>query len=112
MVVVDTPPVLAVSDALIMGAAGDGVVVIARPFHTTRDTLADAVMHLRRAHNELLGVLLNRVPLSSGWGFTYGAYYRYHNYSNYYGHGRNGSKSGHGRKVQRRPLAHFLGGRD
>ena len=58
-VIVDTPPVLPVSDAGILAAHCDGVVLVVRAGTTAYDTAGAALEELRG--KKLLGVVLNRV---------------------------------------------------
>ncbi|MCY0987085.1 polysaccharide biosynthesis tyrosine autokinase [Nannocystis sp. ILAH1] len=78
LVVLDTPPVLPVSDPLILARMADGVVVVARCQATTRAGLQRALTTLRRSEANLLGVILNEVD-SRREEAGYGAgYYSYH----------------------------------
>jgi Mrp family chromosome partitioning ATPase len=54
-VVIDTPPLLAVSDALPLVAKASGVVVVARIDHTMRGALSRAVQILKGAGANVLG---------------------------------------------------------
>jgi polysaccharide biosynthesis transport protein len=60
MVVVDTPPVL-VADAAVIAANMDGVLVVAVPGSTRRDSIARATTVLAGSRARLLGVVLNQV---------------------------------------------------
>ncbi len=77
-VVVDTPPVLATSDALVFGQHTDGVVICVRAGQTPRDQVRRVRDKLLRGGVLILGVLLNGLELDSDY---YGGYeYRYLNY--------------------------------
>jgi Mrp family chromosome partitioning ATPase len=65
-VLVDSPPLLVVSDALAMAPLLDGTVLIARWRQTTREAVALAVAELARTETPLLGVVLNQVDLRRG----------------------------------------------
>lgn len=58
-VVVDTPPVEAVSDALLIGRVVEGVVLVLRAEETPSDVAASTVKACRDAELPLLGVVLN-----------------------------------------------------
>ncbi len=80
VVVFDTPPLLPVTDAAILGAMTDGALVVARVGHTKREALASSVESLQRVGAHVMGVVLNRIPVrkksaSYGYGYGYGGYY-------------------------------------
>nr|MDP2528667.1 hypothetical protein [Candidatus Palauibacterales bacterium] len=77
-VVLDTPPLLAVSDAVMIATLADGTLVVARAEQTNRKALSHAVEQLRRVEANLLGLVLNGVEVGSPDGY-YGYYY-YHEY--------------------------------
>jgi receptor protein-tyrosine kinase len=74
-VIVDSSPLLAVTDAAMLAAAADGVLVIARFAETKRAQVTHAVGHLRNVEARILGAVLAMVPAREN------AYYVY----NYYG---------------------------
>jgi capsular exopolysaccharide synthesis family protein len=82
IVILDTPPVLPVTDAAVLAASADGVVVVASAGKTTFDMLNRAVENIQRTKGRVLGIVLNRVP-RTGAGSAYygkeyyGAYERY-----------------------------------
>ena len=63
--IVDTPPVLAVNDALVIARAVDGLVLIVESGKTSRRQLAEVVARLASAAIAPLGVVLNKVPLQA-----------------------------------------------
>jgi capsular exopolysaccharide synthesis family protein len=63
--VVDTPPLLAVNDALVIARAVDGLVLIVESGKTSRRELAEARARLDRAEVAPLGLVLNKVPLEA-----------------------------------------------
>jgi len=78
VVIIDSPPTL-VSDAQILSAKVDGVVLVIQPGHTHADSALAAVEQFKRADSRLLGVVFNRIPRNRD--HYYGGY-RY--YSPYY----------------------------
>lgn len=58
-VIIDTPPVLAVSDPLWLAPLVDGVIVVARSQVTRRDALLRSLRALEAAHTRIFGVVLN-----------------------------------------------------
>ncbi|MDN4173609.1 polysaccharide biosynthesis tyrosine autokinase [Nocardioides sp. SOB77] len=71
VVVVDTPPLIAVTDAAVAAVAADAVIVVARARKTSRPDLRKAIEGLRNVDAHVVGVVLNQVALSSG------SYYQY-----------------------------------
>jgi protein-tyrosine kinase len=71
-VLVDSPPVMPVSDALLLSTMVDGVVVVIGGRGTSRDTVKQACARLRYAQAKIIGTMLNRVDLR---GNGYGEYY-------------------------------------
>jgi capsular exopolysaccharide synthesis family protein len=61
LVVIDSPPVLPVTDPLLLARHVDGVVVVARCDSTTRGELQRAMGLLRQGDTNILGVILNEV---------------------------------------------------
>ncbi len=59
-VIIDTPPSLAVTDATIVGALSDGLVLTFRAGKVTREDAKDCAERLRLADLKILGVVLNR----------------------------------------------------
>jgi len=61
MVVFDSPPALAVTDATVLGASSDGVILVLRSGETEEQAARQAVDQLRRVHARLAGAVLNGV---------------------------------------------------
>jgi succinoglycan biosynthesis transport protein ExoP len=59
--VIDSPPFI-VSDALMLAAKVDGVLVVIRPGHTRKKIALAMMEQLNRADARILGVVLNRIP--------------------------------------------------
>ncbi|WP_082909257.1 polysaccharide biosynthesis tyrosine autokinase [Mycolicibacterium iranicum] len=74
-VIVDSTPLLAVTDAAILAAGADGVLIIARFGQTKREQLAHAVGSLESVGAPLLGAVFTMVPTrgtaSYGYGYSY-----------------------------------------
>jgi tyrosine-protein kinase Etk/Wzc len=103
VVLLDSPPLLAVTDAAVLATMVDGVVLVIRTERTKRDAVRRALGHVRSVRGRLLGVVLNDVDMRSG--AYYGSYGHY--YYSYYGHERRGG--GDARKAVRR-LRQLVGG--
>lgn len=61
-VLFDCPPVLAASDAMLLGAKVDGTLLIVRAGHTRQDHIERAKADLTRAKAHLLGAVLTNTP--------------------------------------------------
>jgi capsular exopolysaccharide synthesis family protein len=81
-IVFDSPPVHAVTDAVILAQLVDGVVVVAKAAQTTKDGIRRAARKLYDVDANLLGVVLNDVDFDHG---GYGGYYYYQRYGYAYG---------------------------
>lgn len=64
MIIYDTPPVLAVADAQIIGHKCDGVVLIVASGKTNKDYALKAKELLENARSQLIGVIVNGVETS------------------------------------------------
>lgn len=58
-IVIDTPPVLAVADAAMLAALGDGVVVVVRAGTTERVAVEQALRQLSFVNARIMGIVLN-----------------------------------------------------
>jgi tyrosine-protein kinase Etk/Wzc len=63
LVIVDTPPVNIITDAAVLAANADGVIVVARVGVTQAPALSYAVEQLRHVRAAVLGVVLNDIDL-------------------------------------------------
>jgi succinoglycan biosynthesis transport protein ExoP len=81
-IVVDTPPTLSVTDAVVLSPAADAIVLVIRSGQTTKQALRRSRDILMQVNAKVSGVLLNAVDLSSP---DYYYYYEYQGkYSRYY----------------------------
>lgn len=71
-VFVDSPPVLAVSDASILSAQMDGVLLVVNSGNTRIDHAQEARDQLIKANAHIIGVVLNQVKMAKG---QYDSYY-------------------------------------
>jgi succinoglycan biosynthesis transport protein ExoP len=81
-VVIDSPPVLAVTDASLLAHACSGVVFVVAAEKTDRPTALKAIEQLDGANAQFLGAVLNQVDLTRN-AFFYAPYYR-RDYTAYY----------------------------
>lgn len=75
-IIIDSPPVLSVSDPLVLTRVAEGVVLVVNSKGTNRNMAQKSIGMLQQVGARLLGVVLNRVERKRG-----GQYYYY----NYYG---------------------------
>lgn len=87
LVIIDTPPVMAVADARIIGRVVDKTVFVVRWDKTPRKVAKAAMEQLHRAGVDIAGVVLQQVDLDRygrmGYGDS-GYYYHYGRYGKYY----------------------------
>ncbi len=87
MIVIDTPPVLVVTDACVLAPRVDGVVLVVRPGKTKMTLLRETIRQLQHVNGKLLGVVLNDVDLKRS-GYYFRGYYHYRYYNSYVETGR------------------------
>jgi Mrp family chromosome partitioning ATPase len=73
----DTPPLLAVSDALAIGPMVDGIILVARGGQTPMPALKHAKQKLDVHKLKCLGVIVNGVNLLEQDGYYAKQYYQY-----------------------------------
>ena len=80
-VIIDTPPVLAVSDALILSSKSDAVLVVADAESTPRTTITHTREQLTQMGANLIGCILNNFDPTQMRYYPYtGSYYYYGSY--------------------------------
>ncbi len=77
-IILDSPPVLPVTDAVVLARDVDGVVQVVKGHDTPRELIRRARDQLVQANAHLLGAVINNVDL--GWGdlYFYNRYYGYY----------------------------------
>jgi capsular exopolysaccharide synthesis family protein len=80
VILLDTPPILAVIDGTIVSSLADSTVLVISAGKLTRKPFMSAVEELRRARANLIGVIFNGLRMGKGENF-YMDYYRYYRYS-------------------------------
>ncbi len=79
-IIFDSPPMLAVSDALVLGPMIDGMILIVWAENTSRDALKQAKEKLDMLKIKTLGVIINNLNIR-----RLGFYYKHYHYHYYYG---------------------------
>ena len=87
MVIVDAPPLLPVTDAAVLAAIVDGVLLVVRHGRSKRDELARAASVLANVDGNLFGCVLNMTPAKGPE-----SYYYYQSYVNEQAAGQSPSK--------------------
>jgi tyrosine-protein kinase Etk/Wzc len=90
IVLLDSPPLLAVTDAAVLSTMVDGAILVVRMGSTARTSVRRAKSQLHTVHGRLIGTVLNDVDFRAGlYGGGYGYYY-------YYYYGQDGHRNGSG----------------
>jgi succinoglycan biosynthesis transport protein ExoP len=79
-IVIDTPPTLSVTDAVVLSPRADATILVIRSGQTTKQALRRSRDILTQVNAHVAGVLLNAVDLTSP------DYYYYYEYQGKYGH--------------------------
>jgi succinoglycan biosynthesis transport protein ExoP len=69
-IIINTPPLLPVTDAAVLAAHADGVVVVVRASKTTRHQLSHALRSLDAVGARVLGTVLNMAQVKRGSAYT------------------------------------------
>lgn len=91
-VIIDSPPLVNVTDGALVASLCDGAVMVVRSGFTSRKLIKQSLQQLERVQCKLLGIVLNRVQNTSGR--KYGRYGQY-------GYGRYGQYGRYGEENQR-----------
>ena len=80
-IVIDTPPVMPATDAILMAPRTDGTVFVIKSGNTDRKIIQDVIGQFKTANLPIIGSVLNLLDMKKE------GYYRYYNkyYSSYYG---------------------------
>ncbi|MBN2411866.1 polysaccharide biosynthesis tyrosine autokinase [candidate division KSB1 bacterium] len=81
IVLIDTPPIIAVTDSSVLSTMVDGVILVVRSGKSKSEAVIHALEQLNRVEAPILGVILNGIQASN----VYGSYYYYNYYHYYYG---------------------------
>ncbi len=89
MVLFDSPPLVAVTDATMVSKEIDQIVMVVKAGHTDKTAFSHTVNSLRNVNAPLGGVILNAVTSKN----SYGSYYYYYQYYHYYGNYNSSDKN-------------------
>lgn len=82
-VILDSPPLGAVTDAVVLSKQADGVMLVVRSGKTLRDEVTRSVKSIRSVNGSIVGVILNEIALEDRRG-----------YYSYYGYGQEADQPG------------------
>lgn len=71
-VILDTPPVLFVSDAQVLSVKADGTILVAKINKTKKNEIKEAYLRLKSVNANVIGTVLNGVKLESKYSYKYG----------------------------------------
>ena len=77
VVLFDSPPLLAVTDAAVLSTMVEGSILVVRMGSTSREAVRRAASHLRAVHSRVLGAVLNDIDLNAGSYYGGYGYYAY-----------------------------------
>jgi polysaccharide biosynthesis transport protein len=76
VVILDTPPVMVVNDAIVLGRQVDQLILVVEAGRASRKVIADVQARLEGSGLHPLGLILNKLDTSSRYG--YGGYYKHY----------------------------------
>jgi len=77
LIILDSPPIIAVTDSEILTSMVDGTILIVSSENTEIDMMERSVELIRRENTQFLGTVLNNFSYKSGYGSYYKYYYYY-----------------------------------
>ncbi|HMD83445.1 MAG TPA: polysaccharide biosynthesis tyrosine autokinase [Terriglobia bacterium] len=80
-IILDSPPILPITDATILSSIVDGVIMIVECERTTRAALSRACRIIEHAGGRIIGTVLNKVDVKRDGYYGYRYYHGYYSYS-------------------------------
>jgi exopolysaccharide transport family protein len=77
-VIIDSPPLTAVADAVVLAKMADGVIVVVRAADTPKEIVKNGLAQLHSVNAKVLGVVLNGVNMGREGYYYYQYYYYYY----------------------------------
>lgn len=74
-IILDSPPLMAFSDSLVLSRLSDGVILVAWGAKTPRDTIVKAADSLKAVGARIIGVVLNKIDTTRNSNYAYYSYY-------------------------------------
>lgn len=75
-IVLDTPPVVSVTDAQIISSRADATILVVPYGMAQKAAVMDAKVLLQKVNANIIGVIMNRVPVTSQSSYYYDGYYK------------------------------------
>ena len=75
LIILDTPPILVVTDGQVLSSIADGVLLVVESRKTTRDSVLKAKGQLMNVNANILGIVLNKCDIGNRKSYDY--YYTY-----------------------------------
>ena len=85
VVLIDSPPLLPVTDAAVLAPRMDGVILVVKPGVTKLNACKHAVDQLRKVGSNIIGIVLNDIPEKGARSYYYYRNGYYYAYKDYYG---------------------------
>jgi Mrp family chromosome partitioning ATPase len=100
----DSPPVLAVTDSILLSRLVNGIILVAGAGATSRDGVVRTVEQLKEVDARIIGSVINNLNVEKE-RYYYSRYY-YYNYGKYgyHSYGNNGNGNGNGRRRKKRKV--------
>ena len=77
-IIIDSPPLTAVTDAVVLSKLADGVIIVVRAGDTPREIIKNGLTQLHGVNARILGVVLNGVEMGREGYYYYQYYYYYY----------------------------------
>ncbi|MCU0594045.1 MAG: polysaccharide biosynthesis tyrosine autokinase [Desulfobacterota bacterium] len=77
-IIIDSPPITAVTDAVVLGRLVDGTVLVIRAGDTPREIVKNGLSQLKGVNSPILGAVLNGVDMDRDGYYYYQYYYYYY----------------------------------
>jgi succinoglycan biosynthesis transport protein ExoP len=71
MIIIDAPPILPVTDTVVLSSVVDGILLVVRHGKSSQDSLRQARDILEKVSSHILGVVINRIPVKDNPGYHY-----------------------------------------
>ena len=103
-IIMDSPPVLAVTDSILLSRLVNGIILVAGAGATSRDGVVRTVEQLKEVDARIIGSVINNLNVEKE-RYYYSRYY-YYNYGKYgyHSYGNNGNGNGNGRRKKKRKV--------
>jgi capsular exopolysaccharide synthesis family protein len=105
-ILIDSPPITAVTDSMILSKYVDGVVLVIRAGDTVREVAKNSLNQLQAVGAHILGGVLNAVDIGKDKYYYY-YYYQYYNY--YYGDDGDKKKRKHRKRKRKQSKSAYYG---